>query len=137
MSYCPKCGNKVDETMTFCPNCGASLKMGTAGQAGPAATYPPYRYRHEKGNEKDEEKGRGEKYREKHEKAGGGYGFLIAGVLIVVLGLLAFINATTDVFHSLSGPAASAIVLLVIGVLIVVAGIYYSARSRRRNPAPA
>ena len=26
MSYCPKCGNKVDETMAFCPRCGASLK---------------------------------------------------------------------------------------------------------------
>ena len=26
MSYCPKCGNKVDETMAFCPSCGASLK---------------------------------------------------------------------------------------------------------------
>ena len=26
MSYCPKCGNKVDETMVFCPQCGASLK---------------------------------------------------------------------------------------------------------------
>lgn len=138
MSYCPKCGQKVDETMTFCPNCGASLKMGTVGQSGSAPTYQPYRgHHHEKSDEKDSEKGRGEKYREKHEKAGGGYGFLIAGVLIVVLGFLAYINATTNVFHSLSGPAASALVLVVIGVLIVAAGIYYSARSRRRNPAPA
>ena len=137
MSYCPKCGNKVDETMTFCPNCGASLKMGTAGQAGPAATYPPYRYRHEKGNEKDEEKRRGEKYREKHEKAGAGYGFLVGGILIVILGFLAYINATTNFFHSLSGPVASAVFLVFIGIIIVAAGIYYSTRSRRRNPVPA
>jgi uncharacterized membrane protein YvbJ len=26
MSYCSKCGNKVEESMTFCPNCGAPLK---------------------------------------------------------------------------------------------------------------
>ena len=26
MSYCPKCGNKVEETMVFCPHCGTSLK---------------------------------------------------------------------------------------------------------------
>jgi uncharacterized integral membrane protein len=113
--------------MTFCPKCGAPLKMGATAQAGPT-TYPPYR--HEKQEKHDE------KHREKHEKAGGGYGFLIGGVLIVILGLLAYINATTSVFHSLSGPAASALFLIVIGILIVVAGLYYSMRSRRRNPVP-
>jgi len=131
MSYCPKCGNKVDETMAFCPKCGAPLKMGTTWQAGPTADYPHYRHEKNEKNEKDQEK-----HGEKHEKAGGGYGYLIAGVVIVVLGLLALINATTDFFRGLSGPVASALVLLVIGVLIVVAGIYYSVRSRRRNPAP-
>ena len=136
MSYCPKCGNKVDETMAFCPQCGASLKMGTTWQAGPATTYPPYRHEKHEKQEKDEEKHE-EKHGEKHEKAGGGYGFLIAGIVIVLLGLLAYINATTSVFHSLSGPAASALFLIVIGILIVAAGVYYSTRSRRRNPAPA
>lgn len=132
MSYCPKCGTKVDEAMTFCPKCGTSLKTGTTWQAGPSATYPPYR--HEKPEKHDE---KAEKHGEKHEKAGGGYGFLIAGLLIFVLGLLALVNVTTDIFHSISGPVASALFLLVIGVLIVLAGIYYSARSRRRNPSPA
>jgi uncharacterized integral membrane protein len=128
VSYCPKCGNKVDETMAFCPKCGASLKMGTTWQAGPTPTYPPYR------NEKPEK--HEEKHREKHEKVGGGYGYLIAGIVIVLLGVLAYINATTSVFHSLSGPAASALFLIVIGILIVAAGVYYSTRSRRRNPVP-
>ena len=107
------------------------IEDGSNLAGGPAATYPPYR--HEKPEKHDE---KAEKHGEKHEKAGGGYGFLIAGVLIVVLGLLALINVTTDIFRSISGPVASALVLLVIGVLIVIAGIYYSARSRRRNPAP-
>ena len=25
MSYCPNCGNQVDDTMRFCPNCGKAL----------------------------------------------------------------------------------------------------------------
>src|SRR5208337_237953 len=104
MSYCPNCGNKVDETMTFCPRCGASLKAGTASQGSPTARDYRYRYeRHEKHNEKAEKRG------EKHEKSGGGFGYLVAGILIVLLGVLAFINATTTVFSGLSGPVASAL----------------------------
>jgi zinc ribbon protein len=132
MSYCPKCGNKVDETMTFCPNCGASLKAAATTQGG--AAEPEYRYRHYRHHEKHDEKA--EKHGEKHEKAGGGYGFLIAGVLIVLLGLLGYINATTNVFSSLNGPMASALVLVAIGIVILVAGLYYYSRSRRRNPVP-
>ena len=26
MPYCPKCGNKVEETMAFCPKCGTPAK---------------------------------------------------------------------------------------------------------------
>ncbi len=136
MSYCPKCGNKVDETMTFCPKCGASLKMGATWQAGPTSqppTMPPYR--HEK-HEKHEKTEKTEKHQEKYEKGGGGYGFLIAGVIIVLLGLVGVLNATTNIFHGFTGPVASAIVLVIIGILIVLAGVYYSTRSRSRNPVP-
>lgn len=132
MSYCPKCGNKVDETMAFCPRCGASLKVETTWSGRPTAQ--EFRYRHER-HEKHNEKA--EKHGEKHEKAGGGYGFLIAGVLIVLLGLLGYINATTKVFNGISGPVDSALVLVAIGILILIAGIYYYSRSRSRNPVPA
>ncbi len=132
MSYCPKCGTKVDPNMTFCPNCGASLKTETAGQPGPTTTYPPYyRYRHHEKDEKHNEKGQ-----EKYEKGGSGVGYLIGGIVVVVIGLLAFINATTTFFHGISGAESSAIFLVLIGVLVVCAGIYYSTRSRRRNPNP-
>jgi len=117
--------------MAFCPRCGASLKAATTSQADQTTQGYGYRYeRHEKDNEK------AEKHGEKHEKAGGGYGFLVAGILIVLLGSLAYINATTNVFSGLSGPVASAIVLVAIGILILLAGLYYYSRSRRRNPAP-
>ena len=131
MSYCPKCGNKVDSTMTFCPNCGAPLKA-TTSQPGPTVTYPPYyRHRHHEKDEKHDEKGS-----EKYEKGGSGVGYLIGGIVVVLLGVFAYINATTNFFQGLTGQEAGAFFLVIIGVLIVVAGVYYSSRSRRRNPAP-
>ena len=55
MSYCPKCGNKVDETMVFCPRCGASLKAVSDRSTCPPPAQP-YRRRNEKSekNEKQE-----------------------------------------------------------------------------------
>lgn len=130
MDYCPNCGNKVDDSMTFCPRCGASLKNVT-----PGATPPPYEYRYRRRDEKNEKNEKPEKRDEKQEKPGGSYaGLLIAGLVIVFLGALAFINATS---HVLTGPVASALVLVVVGVIIVVAGIYYATRVRKRNPAPS
>lgn len=114
MEYCPKCGNKVDDTMTFCPRCGASLKMET-----PTSTPPSYAYRYRRRDEKNEKNEKPEKRDEKHEKPGGSFvGLLIAGIVIVFLGVLAYVNATSNI---LTGP---------------VAGVYYSTRARRRNPVP-
>jgi uncharacterized membrane protein len=126
----------VDETMAFCPKCGASLKMGATWQAGPTTTPPPYRHEKHEKTEKSEKTEKTEKHQEKYEKGGSGYGFLIAGVVIVLLGVLGFISATTSIFHGFTGAVASATVLMIIGVLIVLAGVYYSTRSRRRNPVP-
>jgi len=134
MDYCPKCGNKVDDTMTFCPRCGASLKAGTTAQPGTPTPeyYYRYRYRHEK-EEKGEKNEKGEKA-EKYEKRAGGYaGLVIAGLLVLFFGLLALANAITGF---LNGPVAGAVTVIIVGMLIVAAGIYYSTRSRSRNPAP-
>ena len=40
MPYCPNCGNKIDETMTFCPECGVPLKIEAPTRPAPP---PPYR----------------------------------------------------------------------------------------------
>jgi undecaprenyl pyrophosphate phosphatase UppP len=116
--------------MTFCPNCGTSLKPGTTWQA--QTTPPPYDYyRHRHRQEKEEKNEKAEK----HEKAGGGYfGLVIAGLVVLFIGLLSYLNATTGF---LTGPVASAIVVVIIGLIIVVAGVYYASRSRSRNPVPA
>ena len=38
MSYCPKCGNEVNETMAFCPHCGTALKGPPTDQTAPSQT---------------------------------------------------------------------------------------------------
>ncbi|HTY75666.1 MAG TPA: zinc ribbon domain-containing protein [Candidatus Nanoarchaeia archaeon] len=129
MSYCPKCGNKVDDSMTFCPRCGASLKIETsATKPGPSQQYPTYR------NEKQEkhEKGGNEKG-EKHEKGEFGYiGWLIGGVLIIILGLTGYAEATGII----TGNMESALVLLAIGISVIIIAIWLSSTARRRHPMP-
>ncbi len=131
MSYCPKCGNKVDETMTFCPRCGASLRTDSSWSTSPAPTTtsrPPVRNEKQEKNEKNEKQ-------EKHEKGAGGshMGWFIAGVVIVLIGVISYVNATWGIFN---GAVSGAIILVIIGVLIVAAGVYFSSRARSRNPAP-
>ena len=128
MSYCPKCGNKVDETMTFCPNCGASLKMEAVQPS--SAPVAPTRARNEK-QEKHQQNEKGEK----HEKGQHGYvGWLVAGVVLVFFG---FVVLTDNVYHWLpSGPLAGAFWALVIGTTIMVVGVYFWTNAKRRFPAP-
>jgi heme/copper-type cytochrome/quinol oxidase subunit 4 len=138
MPYCPKCGNKVEENMTFCPRCGAPLK--TEGQAQgaqvppaqSASSQPPIRNEKAEKGEKQEKHQQSEKG-EKHEKGGFGFvGFLIAGIVVVVLGVLAFVRVQyPNVFTS---GMESALILLVIGLAIIIVGVYIAMMARRRNP---
>ena len=127
MSYCPKCGNKVEETMTFCPRCGGSLKVTAA--TGPAPP-PRAQYRNEKSekNEKNEpEKG------EKHEKGEFGYvGWLIGGIVLIIIGFFAFARAANFLRSEYEG----ALVMLVIGIAVIVVAVWLSSKARKRNPRP-
>jgi len=127
MSYCPKCGKKVDETMTFCPNCGTSLKAATY-QGAPTPVYYG-RTRNEK-QEKHEKQEKGEK----HEKGQQGtmVGWLIAGLILVVFGVVAYTNILYKWIPS--GPEAAAIWLVAIGIIIIVVGAYFATRARRHFP---
>ena len=133
MSFCPKCGNKVDDSMTFCPRCGNSLKVELSA-ARPAA--PPTYYRNEKqekhekdGNEKGEKGEKGEK----HEKGEFGYiGWLIGGVLIIILGVFGYAEAT----GLITGNMQSAFVLVAIGIAVIIIAVWLSTTARRRHPLP-
>lgn len=132
MSYCQKCGNKIDETMTFCPRCGSSLKVEAVARPAASATQPSYQ-RNEK-NEKNEkhEKDNREKG-EKHEKGEFGYiGWLIGGLVLIVIGFFAFARASGFIAQ----PIGDAVVLLIIGVIIIIVAIYLSTMARSRHPNP-
>lgn len=141
MPYCPKCGNKVEENMTFCPRCGAPLKMEGQPQAAQippaqsASSHPPMRNEKGEKGEKQEKHQQPEKG-EKHEKGVYGFvGFLIAGIVVVILGVLAFVRVQYP--NVLTGGMESALILLVIGLAIIIVGVYVAMMARRRNPPVA
>jgi len=133
MSYCPKCGNKVDETMAFCPRCGASLKGVPTGQAAPTQ---PFRRRDEKSekNEKNEKQEKNEN-REKQEKGERGFiGYLIGGLILITVGLFSVLQIS-GYFVADSGQSW-ALMLLVIGIIIIAGAIYMAVIARRHSPVP-
>ena len=139
MSYCPKCGNKIDETMVFCPRCGASLKAVPSGQPAPAPAQP-YRRRNEKSekNEKQEKQEKQERPQrgEKQEKGEQGFiGFLIGGLILITLGLFSVLQLS-GYFTADSGQSW-AIMLLIIGVIIIIGAIYVAMGARKRSPQPS
>jgi uncharacterized membrane protein YvbJ len=129
MSYCPKCGNKIDDTMTFCPRCGASLKgVPPPSQAPPTQPYP----RDEK-KEKNEKQEKNEG-REKQEKGERGFiGYLIGGLILITVGLFSVIQISNPSFGS---GQSWALMLLVIGIIIIIGAIYVALTARRRTPTP-
>ena len=137
MSYCPKCGNKVDETMVFCPRCGASLKDTSPGQpAPPSQPYPRPNEKSEKNekNEKQEKNNRQEKGQNQEKGETGFIGYLIGGLILITLGLFSILQIS-NYFEENSGQSW-AIMLLIIGVIIIIGAIYVAMTARKRSPQP-
>jgi predicted lipid-binding transport protein (Tim44 family) len=129
MPYCPKCGNLVEENMTFCPRCGAPLKGQAATHAQPQ---PAPAYRKDEKSEKNEKDQRGEK-NEKQEKGEHGFvGFLIGGLVLIIIGIFSLLSVSGIITGGLNG----AFVLVLIGVVIIVAAIYFASVARKRSPQP-
>jgi predicted lipid-binding transport protein (Tim44 family) len=127
MSYCPKCGNKVDETMAFCPRCGASLKGTPTAQTAPSQ---PYRQEKAEKNEKHEKN----QQTEKQEKTEQGFiGYLIGGLILITLGVFALLQLSGNYFSSGQGLA---IMLLIIGIIVIIGAIYVALTARKHFPEP-
>lgn len=128
MVYCPKCGNQVEENMTFCPRCGAPLKAEAPVQV-------------VRRNEKAEKQEKGEKQEkqepeksEKHEKREFGFmGWLIGGLILILIGVMAFFNVY---YHFVTTELGWALILLVVGVIIIIVAIYFATTARKRTPNP-
>jgi cation transport ATPase len=138
MSYCPKCGNKVDETMVFCPRCGASLVGIPTGQPAPSAQ--PYHRRDEKSekNEKQEkQRNRNQPEKgEKQEKGETGFiGYLIGGLILITFGLFSVLQLSG--YFTVDSGQSWAIMLLIIGVIIIIGAIYMAMVARKRSPQPS
>jgi hypothetical protein len=134
LSYCPKCGNKVEENMAFCPRCGNPLKGAPSTQPPPPPQ--PFQRKEEKSekNEKQEKNQRQEKG-EKNEKGEQGYvGYLIGGLILIVFGLFSVLQISN--YFTVNSGQSWAIMLLIIGVIIIVGAIYVVLVARQRSPKP-
>ena len=130
MSYCPKCGNQVDEKMAFCPRCGAPLKVEAPVQA-PQAPAPPRGEKAEKGEKQEKHEKEEPEKGEKHEKGEYGFiGWLVGGVILILIGFFALLQLG----GYLSWGAGWALVLLVIGVMVIIAAVYLTGMARKRYP---
>ncbi|UCE57262.1 MAG: zinc ribbon domain-containing protein [Candidatus Bathyarchaeota archaeon] len=119
MPYCPKCGAEVSEEMRFCTKCGATLGL-----------LSPRELREKE--EKHEKREKSEKV-EKHEKGEYGYlGPLIGGLVLVVMGLMAYLHAISPTYARSWG----AVLLIVVGVIIVVVAINAAKTAAKRSPKP-
>jgi len=124
MSYCPKCGNKIEEEMAFCPKCGAPLKVQQTTAGGKTA------YRKEEKSEKDEKNEKNEKTekREKHE-----YGFLgplIGGLVLIFIGAASYFEITNPT----NSRVIWALFFVAIGAVIIVGAIYGYMMAAKRHP---
>jgi uncharacterized membrane protein YvbJ len=130
MVYCPKCGNEVDENMTFCPRCGAPLKAAAAPvQAAPA----PQRNEKAENGEKQEKHEKQEPEKgEKHEKGEYGFvGWLVGGLILILIGFFALLQITNIITSGISW----AIVLLIIGAMVIIAAVYFASMARKHSPS--
>lgn len=158
MPNCPKCGNEVNEEMAFCPKCGASLKgeqprdveewgkefgkrMSKRGKELGERMSERGKEIEERIKERTERAERYEKY-EKEEKEGipekyeprrvSFLGPLIGGLILIFLGLMFYLQ----VIGRLEAGTAWALFFVVIGVIVIAAGLSAATMARRRHPAP-
>lgn len=124
MSYCPKCGSKIEEEMSFCPKCGAPLKIAEA------STAVGRRHRRDEKAEK-EEKGEKTEKREKREKHEYGFlGPLIGGLILIFVGM-AFWFEMSGMYRR---EVVWAFFLVLVGVLIIIGAVYGIVLASRRHP---
>jgi uncharacterized membrane protein YvbJ len=128
MSYCAKCGNKIDEDMAFCSKCGAPLKAGVDSE------HHTHVQRGEKAekNEKQEknEKDESEKNEKQEKNEYGFMGWLIGGLILIVVGVLSVLQFSEMIPSGTMLP----ILLLIVGGLVIITAIYYTYSAKKRTP---
>jgi len=123
MSYCPKCGNKVEETMVFCPQCGTSLKDDASPIQAPTAQ--PYQDEKTEKNEKQEKKQHLEKNGKQEKSEYGFIGYLMGGLILITIGIFSILDLTGSPLSSSQDLAA---MLTVIGVIIILGAVFIATK---------
>ena len=127
MSYCSKCGNKVEENMAFCSKCGAPLKLGTA-TAVPIQTQRIEKAEKQEKTEKDEP----EKTEKQEKGEHGFFGWLIGGLILIATGLLATLQLAKIIPKGTMIPT----LFLIIGSIVIISALYFVNLARKRTPKP-
>jgi predicted lipid-binding transport protein (Tim44 family) len=123
MSYCPRCGSKVDQTMAFCPSCGGSLKdPASIGQPESVQT-------REESRKIGESPEKNKQTKEKSDKSFASY--LIGGLVLIVFGAFSVVSIT----GYFTGGQGWAIMLVLIGTIVISGGLYIAMPTRKHNPA--
>ena len=94
---------------------------------------PPRTTQRNEKNEKGEkhEKNQPNEKGEKHEKGEFGFiGWLIGGIIIIVIGIFAYARAVGFI----TSPVENAIVLLVIGIAIILVAVWLSTNGSKTKP---
>lgn len=132
MPYCPKCGTEVEEGVAFCPKCGAALKPveSTDWRQEMRQRRGEWREQRRQWREQRRTARRSEKSEktEKHEHPF--IGTLIAGSILILLGILVFLAATS----SLASEMAEAYFFIAIGIVVLALAVYAAIRAARRHP---
>ena len=125
MPYCPKCGVEVSEEIDFCPQCGAHLKPSPVRVQGEKAEKEEKREKQEKGEKAEKA--------EKYEKREFGYvGPFVGGLFLIFFGVMFYLVATGRIRVFDWGP----VFFIIVGVIIVVFGLYAALVAAKRSPRP-
>lgn len=131
MSYCPKCGNKVDETLVFCSVCGTSLKDPPSPNQTPSQPYPNEKIEKDQKKEKPKKKQHDSKA-ERHERNERGFiSYLMGGLIFIAIGVFALLDFTRS--SALNPSQDLAGMLLTIGAIIITGTVYVTIKGRKQS----
>ena len=132
MPNCPKCGADVEDGMAFCPKCGAALKPAEEADWRQEMRQKRREWREQRRKWREERRAarRGEKSEktEKHEHPV--IGTLIAGSILILLGVLVYFTSTATLTSELAG----AYFFIIVGIIILVLAVYAALLAARRHP---